>query len=218
MSESQYYKISKAAKKLGVAAQTLRRWESEGIINAIRTPGGQRLIDLSSVCPEAIVQQQNKESGRVVVYARVSSSKQRDDLQRQKEYLLEHHAVKSARREDVIEVSDVGSGLNFKRPGLLRVLGLVKSGCVSKIVVASRDRMARFGFELIEWLCNEYGTKILVLDNQDSTPEEELGKDLMSIVQVYCCRWNGRRRYINKGNKDSEVATSPDGSTEENSE
>jgi putative resolvase len=205
---SQYYKISKAASKLGVSTGTLRRWETEGVITAIRTPGGQRLIDLSSVCPEIVVQEQNRTSEKVVLYSRVSSAKQKDDLQRQKSYLLQHHVVQSTRREDVVEISDVGSGINFKRAGLLRVLGLVKSGGVSKVVVASRDRMARFGFELIEWLCNEYGTKIVVLDNEDSTPESELGKDLMSIVQVYCCRWNGKRRYGSKGEvHETEVET-----------
>ena len=68
-------------------------------------------------------------------------------------------------------------------------------GRVRSIVVASKDRLARFGFELIQWMCTECGTEIVVLDSSDGAPEEELGKDLMAIVQVYCCRWNGRRRY-----------------------
>jgi predicted site-specific integrase-resolvase len=71
--------------------------------------------------------------------------------------------------------------------------------------VASRDRLARFGFELIEWLCKEFGTELLVLDTEDTTPETELGKDLMSIVQVYCCRWNGKRRYTKKENQSIET-------------
>lgn len=79
--------------------------------------------------------------------------------------------------------------------------------------MASRDRLARFGFELIEWLCAEFDTRLIVLDHCDGAPEDELGKDLMAIVQVYCCRWNGRRRYRVKA-QDSEVATLPDGGAE----
>jgi predicted site-specific integrase-resolvase len=82
--------------------------------------------------------------------------------------------------------------------------------------VASKDRMARFGFDLIEWLCHEYGTKILVLDNQNQSPTEELGKDLLSIVQIYCCRWNGKRRY--KNNKESEIENLSNQGTEKNIE
>jgi predicted site-specific integrase-resolvase len=85
-------------------------------------------------------------------------------------------------------------------------LGLIKQGDISELVVASKDRLARFGFELIEWLCTEYGTRIVVLDTQDTTEEAELGNDLMAIVQVYCCRWNGRRRYkVQDQSKETEV-------------
>lgn len=206
MSTNKYYKISKAAERLGVSIPTLRRWEADGSITAIRTPGGQRMLDISSMCHDTLIKNKTKQSNKTIVYGRVSSSKQKDDLERQREFLFDNPAVRKARPEDVIAITDVGSGLNFKRPGLLRILGLVKDGGVSKIVVASRDRLARFGFELIEWLCNEYGTQILVLDQEDSTPEEELGKDLMSIVQVYCCRWNGRRRYT-KTTKELPVET-----------
>jgi putative resolvase len=207
-------KISKAAAILGVSAGCLRRWENEGKIAAIRTPGNQRLLDLSSVFESDVAKELNRTSKRVVFYARVSSAKQKDDLERQKKYIREHHSVKCAQPDDVLEVSDVGSGLNFKRPGLLRVLRLVKEGNVSKVVVASRDRMARFGYELIEWMCREFGTEVLVLDQEDSTPEEELGKDLMSIVQVYCCRWNGKRRYASLKNKGDEAEVESDSSAE----
>ena len=203
-----YYKMSKAADKLGIAQSTLRRWEAEGKINCLRTPGGQRMLDISSICPNLLLQQQAKQCDKIILYARVSSAKQRNDLSRQQEYLRTHPSVKEGGSQNVQEISDVGSGLNFKRRGLLRILGLVKNGEVSKIVVASRDRMARFGYELIEWICNEFGTQIVVLDQTDTTPEEELGKDLMSIVQVYCCRWNGKRRYKEENsNEVSEIET-----------
>jgi putative resolvase len=208
------YKISKASEILGVSQSVLRKWDNEGKIKAIKTPGGMRLYDLQSLDSGSLSKQRNQLSKSIVLYSRVSSAKQKDDLQRQKEFLRGHIPDKYAGYK-VIEISDVGSGINFKRPGLLRVLGSIKEGNLSAVVVASRDRMARFGFELIEWFCKESSTDILVLDDEDTTPEAELGKDLMSIVQVYCCRWNGRRRYSKNDNKSLQVEDQADSSTEE---
>jgi predicted site-specific integrase-resolvase len=86
--------------------------------------------------------------------------------------------------------------------------------------VASKDRMARFGFDLIEWICSEYGTTIVVLDDENTTQTEELGKDLLSIIQIYCCKWNGSRRYktTQKTNKDNETKDIPNLQTERNIE
>lgn len=210
--ETVYYKTSEACKILGVKEGILRKWDSQGKIKTIRTPGGIRLFDITSVDPTTnLFAIREKKEPIAIFYSRVSSSKQKDDLERQKQFLKDNYADKYPRFQ---EITDVGSGLNFKRSGLLRVLGLVKEGNVSAVVVASKDRLARFGFELIEWLCREYGTETVVLDNQDSTPEEELGNDLMSIVQVYCCRWNGKRRYKAK-NKGNEAKAETNATTEE---
>lgn len=188
------YKIGEACKILGVKEGILRKWSDSGKIRTIRTPGGMRLFDLSTLDTSLNRKTIEKYNMLTILYSRVSSSKQKDDLLRQKEYLRNNLPDKYSRKT-LHDISDVGSGLNFKRPGLLQILGWVKEGKVSTIVVASRDRLARFGFELIDWVCKEFGTEILVLDTADTTPEAELGKDLMSIVQVYCCRWNGQRRY-----------------------
>jgi predicted site-specific integrase-resolvase len=197
-----FHKSSKACEILGVVPSTLRTWDKNGSIKTLRTPGGMRLFDVTSVNGYVqVVKVRKRNEASTILYSRVSSSKQKEDLKRQSEYLKTNHVVEPT--STITEISDIGSGINFKRPGLLQILGLVKDRKVSTIVVASRDRLARFGFELIEWLCSEYGTKIVVLDAEDTTPESELGKDLMSIVQVYCCRWNGRRRY--KANKSQGV-------------
>lgn len=210
--ETIYYKISDACKILGVKEGILRKWDSLGKIKTIRTPGGIRLFDITSVDPSTnLFAIREKKDPVAIFYSRVSSAKQKDDLERQRQFLKDNYADK---HPGFKEITDVGSGINFKRPGLLRVLGLVKEGNVSAVVVASKDRLARFGFELIEWLCKEYGTEILVLDSQDTTPEEELGNDLMSIVQVYCCRWNGKRRYKTK-NKGIEAEDQANGAAEE---
>lgn len=207
--ETILYKISEAANILGVKPGVLRTWDERGLIKTIRTPGGTRLFDISSLTPD---KQFNRTERKVILYSRVSSAKQKDDLERQKEYIRSNLPDKYS-GATVDNISDIGSGINFKRSGLLQILGRVKEGKVSTIVVASRDRLARFGFELIEWLCNEYETKILVLDSEDTTPESELGKDLMAIVQVYCCRWNGKRRYKAK-DKINEIETESNKGTE----
>jgi len=209
------YKIGQVCEILGVKEGCLRKWADQGKIRAIRTPGGMRLFDISSIDP-SILEKCKPYEKHVILYSRVSSSKQQDDLQRQKQY-LENNVPDEYSRFKIDHVSDIGSGINFKRQGLLQILGRIKEGTVSTIIVASRDRLARFGFELIEWYCNEYGTKIMVLESEDSTPESELGKDLMAIVQVYCCRWNGKRRYTKRENKSKETETKANIATEKDS-
>jgi putative resolvase len=214
----QFLKIGAAAKVLGVSTTVLRQWADAGTIRSIRTPGGHRLFDPASIQGFEVAQEQPKRAR--VLYSRVSSAKQRNDLERQKQHLRD--GLPDQHPGPTYEVSDIGSGLNFKRPGLLRVLGLIKTGSVQQLVVASRDRLARFGFELIEWMCSEFSTQLVVLDNSDGAPEEELGKDLMSIVQVYCCRWNGRRRYQNQTGptqpEDAQAAHLSDEGAEEQAE
>lgn len=211
-SETLFYKTSDACKILGIKEGILRKWDSEGKIKTLRTPGGIRLFDITSIDPSTNLSAiKEKKDPIAIFYSRVSSAKQKDDLERQKEYIKNSCAEQYPRFQ---EITDIGSGINYKRTGLLRVLGLVKEGNVSHLVVASKDRLARFGLELIEWLCTQYGTKVVVLNTEDTTPEEELGTDLMSIVQVYCCRWNGRRRYKTK-NKSSKVETEADNGAKE---
>jgi len=100
-------------------------------------------------------------------------------------------------------IKDIGSGLNFKRKGFLSLLELIEGGNVQSLVVASKDRLARFGFDLVEWICNRYKVELVVLDrNEDKSPEQELVQDVLSVIQVFNCKWNGRRRYtLNKMQK-----------------
>jgi predicted site-specific integrase-resolvase len=214
--ETKYYKVSEASEILGVKAGILRKWDQDGLIKTIRTPGGMRLFDISSISSTSVTQAQTRETPVTILYSRVSSRKQKEDLKRQQDF-LKTNLPDECTGSTIDEVSDIGSGINFKRTGLLHILGRVKEGRVSTIVVASRDRLARFGYELIEWMCTEFGTKIVVLDSEDTTPESELGKDLMAIVQVYCCRWNGSRRYKHK-NKESEIEIATDEGTETDAE
>jgi predicted site-specific integrase-resolvase len=175
-------------KLVGVSIYTLRRWADAGIVDSIRTPSNRRLFRL----PAAPEKTESGDRRERIVYVRVSSPKQKDDLERQRAFM-------SARFPDHRIVSDVGSGINWKRKGLLSILEQSMSGGVEEVVVASRDRLCRFSFELLEWLFRKSGTRLVVLQQKDESPEDELGDDLLSIVQVFCCRRNGRRRYGGHG-------------------
>ena len=173
-------KPAEAAKRLGVSNNTLINWAAEGKILFTTTAGGHRRYILPEASPTG--------EGRYV-YARVSSSKQKDDLERQVEYL-----TKRFPNHEVIR--DVGSGINFKRRGLQTILELLLSGYLKELVVAHRDRLYRFGFELFEQLFKLRGSVLTVLDNKGlADPAEDLSKDLLAIVTVFSDRYYGRRKY-----------------------
>lgn len=177
-----------ACNALGVHPNTLRSWDSKGQIKTMRTPGGRRLYDLSSV-------QQGKSK---IIYARVSSNGQKPDLEKQIQYLRTRYPEHEL-------VQDVGSGLNFKRKGLNAILERILSGDVEEVVVAHRDRLCRFGFELFSTIANKFSTKIVVLDGSSLSPQEELVQDLLSIVHVFSCRLYGLRKYSRKIKEDQDL-------------
>jgi predicted site-specific integrase-resolvase len=183
-----YLPSRKASKYLGVHPNTLRHWADTNKIKFIRNPAGQRLYDVASLEPEP-------QSKLQYCYCRVSSYKQKDDLQRQISFLKEKYPNHTI-------VSDIGSGLNFKRKGLLSILEQASLGNIQEVVVAHRDRLARFGFDLIRWLLEKNGGRILVLDNLTLSPEKELVTDIISILTVFSCRIHGLRKYSDKIKKD----------------
>jgi putative resolvase len=196
-----YVRIAEASQYFGVCSKTLLRWEAAGQLQVKRTPGNQRLYDLSDVHPTI------KEP---VIYARVSSFKQKNDMERQIQYLLSKYPGHSV-------VRDVGSGLNFKRKGLLSLLERVEKGLISQVVVASKDRLCRFGFDLLSWNFQRHGVDLVVLDQEDKSPEAELAEDVLAVVQVFACRWNGKRRYRGRAgtHKDQEDQTAAEPKPEE---
>jgi len=196
-----------AAKQFGVSSGTLRRWEREGRITSIRTHGNHRRYDDQELT-EAATSEPPAERKRYF-YCRVSSSKQKDDLERQKQSSKETHP-------DHEVIADIGSGLNFKRKGLLRLVDEVLRGSVEEIVVSHRDRLCRFAFELIEHLCRRGDTRLVVKDQEIHSAESELSEDLMSIVHVFSCRHHGMRRYSQKAQ--AQVNTNVQGQDQEDKE
>ena len=182
-----------AAEHFGVCLHTLRRWEKDGIITAIRTPSGQRRYLINSYAGR------NTTNQRTILYARVSSRSQKADLDRQIAKLLELYPSAEL-------ITDIASGLNFKRKGLQSILEAVRTGHVGSIIVAHKDRLARFGFELIEWLCQLDGTKIVVLNQDNLSPEPEMVEDILAIVHVFSCRLYGLRKYKTKIQEDPDLS------------
>ena len=146
----------KAAALLGLHPNTLRSYANKGKIPHYRNAAGQRLYDVDSYL-------QGNQEAETVCYCRVSSHKQEDDLQRQVQFMREQYP-------DANIVTDVGGGLNFQRKGLVSLLERLHRGDKLQIMVAHRDRLARFGFELIQWMAEQNGGEILVLDNTDHRP------------------------------------------------
>jgi len=178
----------KAAKLLGLHPNTLRKYAYNGHIRSIRNEAGQRLYDVDSYIGLASAE-------RIVCYSRVSTYKQRGDLDRQAAALREKYPNSET-------VSDIGSGLNFKRKGLVSLLERSLSGEKLCIVVAWRDRLARFGFDLIEWMVKRNGGRIVVLNQVQSSPQSELAADLIAIITCFSARMYGLRNYRNAIKKD----------------
>ena len=130
-------------------------------------------------------------------YARVSSSDQRQDLQRQTQRLSQHLASSSDSSYEVI--SDLGSGVNYKKKGLNKLLKLLLSGKAASLTVIHKDRLLRFGSELIFKICDAVGTKVCILEEEPSkSHEEELVRDVVTLMTVFSARHYGRRRHIRK--------------------
>jgi len=179
----------KACQQLGVHPNTLRKWDKTGKIQTMRTPGGIRMYDLSSLDTGDRVK---------VIYARVSSRGQKDDLTRQIEYLRTRYP-----EHELIE--DIGSGLNFKRKGFNALLERIMSGEISEVAVAHRDRLCRFGFELFATIAGHYNCRIMVLDESKLSPQSELVQDIVSILHVFSCRLYGLRKYSGKIKEDPDI-------------
>jgi excisionase family DNA binding protein len=189
-----------ASKKLGVHQRTLYQWEEKGHIETIRTPGGKRLYNVDKYINNIQIKNDSNiseqvevlnEEGKInIVYVRVSSIGQKDDLKRQKDEM-----VKKYPKHLLIE--DIGSGINFNRKGIRKIIKLAIEGKINELVVAYKDRLTRFGYELIEDLIKEYSNgKIIILNSKEEIePEEELAKDVLQIMNVFVAKMNGLRKY-----------------------
>ena len=209
---TKYVKGKVACKLLGIHQNTLYQWEEKGWIRTIRTNGGMRMYDVEKYIKEKesknnetkiadLNELDNKGDRLKISYVRVSSINQKDDLERQKKLIKDAYP-------NHIMIEDIGSGINLNKRGIRKIIKLAIEGKIEELVVAYKDRLTRFGYELIEDLIKEYSRgKIVILNQKDDLePEEELAFDVLQIMNVFVAKMNGLRKYKknndNKSKKD----------------
>ncbi|NJE61772.1 IS607 family transposase [Thermococcus sp. 21S7] len=186
------YRSGEVAKKLGVSKMTVLRWIKSGKLKAHRIGKEYRV-------PESEIKRilEGKIPDKVVIYARVSSRDQKEDLERQIEYLKNYSSSRGYQVAKII--TDISSGLNENRKGLKQLFKLVESGEVTKVIITYRDRLTRFGFKYLEQYFNSHGVEIeVIFDDEEKTPEKELVEDLLAIVTSFAGKLYGARSHKKK--------------------
>ena len=182
--------IQEAADLLGVTPKTLRRWEDDGKLVPERTEGGHRRYDVAQLLGI------DKGTRKTIGYARVSSSDQKEDLQRQV-VVLESYCASHGWNFEIIQ--DLGSGMNYRKRGLIRLIQLISTAQVERLVLTHKDRLLRFGTDLIFTLCEIFNTEVVIINHSSqSTFEEELASDVLEIITVFSARLYGSRSHKNK--------------------
>lgn len=190
-----YYSINEFSKILGVSAQTLRNWDANGKLhphhtssNGYRYYSHEQLSQVMNIKPNI--------DRKIIGYCRVSGNKQKDYLQRQIEN-MRMYLISQGKPFEII--SDIGSGINYKKKGLKELIKLITQNKVEKVVVLYKDRLLRFGFELIEYIASLYNCEIEIIDNTEKSEQQELVEDLVQIITVFSCKLQGKR--ANKARK-----------------
>ena len=186
-----YYSAKTASKMLGVTAQTLRIWDKEDKLKpSYVKSNGYRYYSEESILE--FTNQKPKKELKVVAYARVSSKKQQDDLERQINNLSDYLNKKYS---DFKIITDIGSGINYNKPGLKELIQMICKHEVDLIVILYKDRLVRFGYEIIEYVAQLNNVKIEVLERKlDKTQDQELVEDLIQIITVFSCKLQGKRK------------------------
>ena len=186
-----YYSTKKVTEILGVTAQTLRNWDKEGKLKPsyVKSNGYRYYSEESRL--SYTQERKTKKNLNVVGYARVSSKKQSDDLERQINNL---NTYISSKYDSFDIITDIGSGINYNKPGLKKLIEKINKKEVDLIIVLYKDRLLRFGFELVEYFAELNNVKIEVLDKIDKNQDEELVEDLVQIITVFSCKIQGKRK------------------------
>lgn len=186
--------IGEAAKSLGVSIETLRRWEHTGKIESERTPNGHRRYDISKLIGKSRIQ--TSELRKTIAYARVSSRDQKADLERQKS-VLEMYCASQGWQFELL--SDLGSGMNYQKKGLKKLINEILSSQIGRLVITHKDRLLRFGAELIFSICAAKEVEVVVINKgEDASFEEDLAHDVLEIITVFSARLYGSRSKKNQ--------------------
>lgn len=196
--------IGDAAKELGVSVDTVRRWSDQGKIRYERAPSGHRrfyLADIKRLTPRDLKQLDDRIT---INYARVSSHDQKADLVRQAQVL---EAFSSANGWQFETIQDLGSGLNYQKKGLQKLLKRIMQGDVARLVLTHKDRLLRFGAELVFAMCEEFETEVVIINKSNDSLrgeaieipfEQELVQDMIELITVFSARLYGSRSKKNK--------------------
>jgi excisionase family DNA binding protein len=179
-----------ACQLLGISYSTLLRWIREGKIRVVKTEGGKYRIPYSEVKKYL----ERREETRAVIYARVSSADQREDLERQINYLMNYATAKGYKVVEVLK--DIASGLNTQREGLLKLFKLIEGRNIDVVLITYKDRFTRFGFEYLEEFFSTIGVRIeVVLGEEPKEATQELVEDLISIITSFAGKIYGMRSH-----------------------
>lgn len=180
--------IGELAELKAVSVDTIRRWENEGKIKSVRTNGGHRRYRLADFVEQKL--------GKTLAYACVSSQDQKHDLDRQ-DAVLSGYCQSNGWNYEVIR--DLGSGMNYRKKGLNKLLAAILDGDVARLVITHKDRLLRFGSELIFAVCEYHDIEVIILNKkEDATFEEDLASDVLEIITVFSARLYGSRSNKNK--------------------
>ncbi|WP_201394589.1 IS607 family transposase [Ktedonobacter sp. SOSP1-85] len=186
------YDIQAFGKRIGKSTKTLQKWDREGKLVAHRSPQSNRRYYTHDQYLEYRVLKA-PEQGLTIAYSRVSGIAQKPDLVNQTKALEAYCHQHSLKVDEWM--SDIGSGLNYKRKQFNRLMEMVELGQVRRIILAHRDRLVRFGYEYFEAFCERHHTQLIVINGENLSPEQELVRDLIAIVTVFSARLHGLRSY-----------------------
>jgi putative resolvase len=192
-------KAEEAAEYYQISISNLRKWAREGRIPVSKTPGGHYVYHLPEV-DDPIASPPPCDWCPNVIYSRVSSRKQRCDLARQSAF-LQHKYPKYTL------IEDIGSGINYKRPGFLTILEQLFKGNIKTVMVAHSDRFSRFGFEFFQWLFSQFGAVLDAVEKPKSDSGDELVEDIMEVFTVFTARYYGSRKYAKPDHAEDKTAS-----------
>lgn len=202
---SKHYKPKEFAELLNVSVITLQRWDNAGKLKAFRTPTNRRYYTYEQYL-EYTGMHKETDSRKIVIYTRVSTSNQKDDLKNQVKFLRQYANAKGIIVDEVIE--DYGSGLNYNRKKWNRLIDSCMTNEISTIIITHKDRFIRFGYDWFESFLAKFNVEIIVVNNESLSPQEELVQDIISILHIFSCRIYGLRKYKKKIREDEEVEKS----------
>ena len=204
------YKVGEFAEKIGVSVSTLQRWDRTDVLKSRRTPTNQRYYTDEDLNKVLNLEAETKSKRKNVGYCRVSTQKEKHNLEKQKEFVSVYSLSQGVILDEIY--TDIGSGLNYQRKNWSILLKQVEANEIDKIYVTYQDRFVRFGYEWFEEFCASHGTEIIVLNQKQTSPEEELTEDLLSILHVFSERNNDFKKYKTEINKELKEVNEKKGS------